>query len=130
MLPITGKFLILGLLGMVWVALSRYAMRVEAGEPFHLATYQRDRRKARFYYLSIWAGLTAAFVSFTCLEAVASVSFDSPAEREWVFNLLRGLGLWGLVIIAMVWSQVGQRVSHINSDGKALLPTPEKLDKK
>ena len=130
MLPTTGKFLILGLLGMVWVALNRHALRVEAGKPFHLATYQRDRRKARFYYLSIWIGLMAAFTSFTCLEAVGGVTFDSLSEREWISSLLRGLGLWGLVIVGMVWSQVGQRVSQINSDGQSLLPAPERLDKK
>ena len=130
MLPITGKFLILGLFGMFWVALCRRALRVEADKPFHLATYQRDRRKARFYYLSTWIGLGAAFTSFTCLEAVGGVTFDSPYQRDWVFSLLRGLGLWGLVIVGMVWSQVGQRVTQINSDGKSLLPAPEQMDKK
>lgn len=130
MLPTTGKFLILGLLGIVWLALSRHTMRVEAGKPFHLAAHHRDRRKARFYYLSIWIGLMAAFTSFTCLEAAGGVTFDSQSQREWAMSLLRGLGLWGLVIVGMVWSQVGQRVSLINSDGKSLMRAPENLDKK
>ncbi len=130
MLPTTGKFLILGLFGLCWVALCRHAMRVESDKPFHLATYQRDRRKARFYYLSTWIGLGAAFVSFTCLEAASGVCFDSSYQRDMIFSLLRGLGLWGLVIVGMVWSQVGQRVTQINSDGKSLLPAPENLDKK
>ena len=70
------------------------------------------------------------FLSLTSLEAVAGAAFDTPAQRALVSSLLYGVGLWGLIVTAMVWSQVGARVSQPNSDGMALTPTPEQHTKK
>jgi hypothetical protein len=106
-------------------------MRLNDGwEPYHLAAYRRDRRKARFYYVSVWVGLAAAFLSLIAVETLAGVTFDTTNMRNWVLGILRGIGLWGLLIIAMVWSQVGQRVSQPNSDGTSLLPLPEEKQNK
>lgn len=125
MLPMTGKFLLLGLLGMGWILFHRRVTRLNEAQPFHVAAHERDCRKARFYYQSVWVGLVSAFISFLSLEALAQVTFDSSLEREWVLSIVRGVGLWGLIIAALVWSQVGMRVSRPNSDGQSLTTLPD-----
>ncbi|HZP82207.1 MAG TPA: hypothetical protein VFB21_11265 [Chthonomonadaceae bacterium] len=123
--PITVKFVVMGLLGLIWLAACHQVMRLDSSQPFHVAAYRRDRRKARFYFLSVWIGLGLAFVSFLCLEALAGMTFETRALRDWALGVTRGIGLFGLVIAGLVWSQVGQRASEPNSDGQSLLPTPE-----
>src|SRR5688572_24193585 len=123
------KFGTLGLLGLAYLLLSKRIMRVDPHQPFHVAAYQRDRRKARFYSTSVWVGLAATFLSFITLEALAGVRFDTNTIREAVLNVLYGVGLWGLMIIALVWSQLGQRVALPGSDGKSIQPLPEEKKK-
>lgn len=123
--PMAGKFLIVTLFGVVWLQQFHRANRLVGNIPYHLAAYQRDQRKARFYYQSMWLSIGATLLSFLALEALGGAIFDSSRQREWVLSVLRGLGLWGLMIIAMVWSQVGIRASQPNSDGKSLLPQQE-----
>jgi hypothetical protein len=129
--PLTGKFLILTLLGASWLFLFQRVNRLAGNVPYHVASYERDRRKARFYYQSMWLSIGATLLSFLALEALAKALFDSTLQREWVFSILRGLGLWGLLTIAMIWSQVGIRASQPNSDGQSLLPhsDPTKKEK-
>ncbi|HZO88417.1 MAG TPA: hypothetical protein VFB38_08760 [Chthonomonadaceae bacterium] len=126
--PTTVKFLVMGLLSIGWLAYYRRDMRLEDSQPFHVAADRRDRRKARFYFLSVWSGLAAAFLSFLCLEALASVPFESAVTRDWVLGSIRGVGFFGLIIAGFAWSQVGLRVSQPNSDDKSLLPLPEPPD--
>jgi hypothetical protein len=120
-----GKFWILGVLSTVWLMISHVALRLDSNKSFHLATFERDKRKAKFYFFSMWTGLGAAGLSFLGQEALYGTAFDSSLTRDWVFHVLRGVGLWGLMIIGLVWSQVGQRVSQLNSDGKSLTPYEE-----
>jgi hypothetical protein len=130
---LTVMFLTLGVLGgMHYLLLSKRVMRVDEEQPFHVAAYQRDRRKARFYFLSVWVGLAAAFLSFMTLDALAGISSGSMFGRDesvlaphWITNILRGVGLWGLMTIALVWTQVGQRVAQPGSDGKSLQTLPD-----
>ena len=124
-LPIAVKFGALGLLSAGWLAMHRQANVLAQNKAYHLAAYQRDQRKARFYFRSVWIGLIAAFLCFGSLEALTGVSFDSPQAREFAFGLVRGLGLWGLLIVGAVWARVGQRASLPNSDGMALTPVPD-----
>jgi hypothetical protein len=126
--PITVKFLVMGLLTTVWLAVCRKVMRLDSAQPFHLASYHRDRRKARFYFLSVWAGLGLALLSFLCLEALAGETFETSLMRDWVLGVTRGIGLFGLVIAAFVWSQIGQRASQTNSDGASLQPLPDEKE--
>ncbi len=116
----------LTVLGMLWLLQFHRVSRLAGNIPYHVASYERDRRKARFYYHSMWLCIGVALLSFLALEALAGVMFDTSQQREWVFNILRGLGLWGLATIAMIWSQVGIRASEPNSDGQSLLPSPFK----
>jgi len=74
----------------------------------------------------MWLSIGVALLSFLALEVLASVMFDTSQQREWVFSIVRGLGLWGLATVAMIWSQVGIRASEPNSDGQSLLPSPYK----
>ncbi len=119
------EFSLLGLLGAGWLLLSRYVMRLDAGQSFHLAANQRDRRKARFYFLSVNVGLTLALMSFLALDALSRMAFDSLTTQAWTLGVVRGVGLWGLIMTALVWTQVGQRVSQLNSDGKSRTPRAE-----
>ena len=124
-LPIAVKFGALGLLSVGWLTLHRQVNILAQDKAYHVAAYQRDRRKARFYFRSVWIGLIAAFLCFGSLEALAGVSFDSPQMREFALGVVRGLGLWGLLVAGAVWARVGQRVSLPNSDGMALIPLPD-----
>lgn len=124
-LPIAMKFGVLGLLSTAWLALHRQVNVLATDKAYHLAAYQRDQRKARFYFRSVWVGLIAAFLCFGCLEALAGVAFESPQMRESTFALVRGLGLWGLLIAGAVWARVGQRASMPNSDGMSLTQLPD-----
>lgn len=126
--PMTAKLLALSLLSAFWLALFQNAKRLDANQPFHAAAYQRDRRKAQFYGNSVWVGLAAAFLSLLCLDALASVSFDTNALRETVLGILRIVGVWGLLVVGIVWSQVGQRASQPNADGQSLTPIPNERE--
>lgn len=125
-LPPAGKFLVLAFLGAFWLIQFRRISRLAGNVPYHVASYERDKRKARFYYHSMWLCIGVALLSFLALEALSGVIFDGAVQREWVFSVLRGLGLWGLATVAMIWSQVGIRASEPNSDGQSLLPSPFK----
>lgn len=120
-----GKFWILGVLSAVWLAISHIALRLDSNKSFHLAAFERDKRKAKFYFFSMWTGLGAAALSFLGQEALYGTAFASALTRDWVYHVLHGVGLWGLMITGLVWSQVGQRVSAFNSDGKSLTPFEE-----
>ncbi len=120
-----GKFWVMGFLSAVWLMISHAMLRLDPFKSFHLAAFERDQRKAKFYFFSMWTGLVVAALSFLGQEALYGTEFDSALTRDWVFHVLRGVGLWGLMIIGLVWSQVGQRVSQVNSDGKALTPFEE-----
>ncbi|MCX6379032.1 MAG: hypothetical protein NT023_06080 [Armatimonadetes bacterium] len=126
LLPPTGKFLVLTFLGVLWLLQFRRVSRLVGNIPYHVASYERDKRKAHFYYQSMWLSIGVALLSFLALEVLASVMFDTSQQREWVFSIVRGLGLWGLATVAMIWSQVGIRASEPNSDGQSLLPSPYK----
>ena len=141
-MPTTIKFLTLGLLSVFWLAMHQQVNRIDNGEIYHLAAYHRDRRKAKFYFRSVWVGLIAAFVGFGCLEVLvssgmsplsgregASSMFDSAAIRDGAIGILRGTGLWGLLVVGMVWSRIGIRASQTNTDGDSLLPFFEKKKK-
>ncbi|MCS6776515.1 MAG: hypothetical protein RMJ43_04445 [Chloroherpetonaceae bacterium] len=117
---LTVKLTILGLMGTIYLLLNRQVMRITPDQPFHVALHQRDLRRARFYQRSVWVGLAAAFLSFITLEALSGLRFHSIMTRDLVRNTLHGVGLWGLMIVALVWSQVGQRIVTILSETQSL----------
>jgi hypothetical protein len=127
--PMAVTFLVLSLLAMGWLTVRERIMRLNHNLSFHVSTYQRDRRKARFYALSVWIGIIAAFVGMFSLDFVASSTIEPPALRQGILGLAYGIGLWGLLIVAMVWSQVAHRVAQPNSDGKSLIPAQEEKAK-
>src|SRR5438067_1873976 len=124
-MPAVVKFATLGSLSMVWLAIHQRIMQLDARLVYHLAAIHRDRRKAAFYFRSVWVGLIAAFISLGFQEAVAQMSFDSAATRELLLGALRGVGLWGLLIVGMVWVRIGLRASQPNLDGDSLTPFGE-----
>ncbi len=121
-LPTVVKFATLGMLGVVWLVIHQQIMQLDARLVYHLAALHRDRRKAAFYFRSVWVGLIAAFISLGCQEALGQVSFESTATRELMLGVVRGLGLWGLLIVGMVWVRIGLRASLPNLDGDSLTP--------
>lgn len=125
--PMTVQYLVLGAFSAVWLGMYRLAnaLSQRGDEPFHVAADKRDRRKARFYYNSVWLGLGMGFLSFLCLQALANSAFETLSTRDAVLGVVRGLGLWGLLIVGAVWSQVGQRVGLPNSDGTSLQASSE-----
>jgi hypothetical protein len=124
-LPTVVKFATLGMLSVVWLAIHQRIMQLDTRLVYHLAAIHRDRRKAAFYFRSVWVGLIAAFISLGCQEALAQIAFDSTATRDLMLGALRGLGLWGLLIVGMVWVRIGLRASQPNLDGDSLTPFGE-----
>ena len=51
------SLIVLSLFAMVWMAIRERVTRLDARLPYHLAAYQQDRRKGRFYFRSVWTGL-------------------------------------------------------------------------
>lgn len=119
------KFGTLGILAAVWLAMHQRIMQLNARLVYHLAAIDRDRRKATFYFRSVWVGLVAAFISLGCQEALGQISFDSAATRDIMLGIIRGLGLWGILIVGMVWVRIGMRASQPNLDGDSLTPFGE-----
>ena len=130
MLPNVAKLLVLGTLSITWLTLHQHALRLEPAQVYHLAAHHRDRRKAQFYFRSVWIGLIAAFVSFSALEAVSNFAFDSTAFKDGTLGVLRGLGIWGLLVVGMVWIRIGSRASQINLDGESLTGRRDERDDK
>ncbi len=128
MLPNAAKLLVLGSLSIAWLTLHQRALRLEPAQVYHLASQDRDKRKAQFYFRSVWAGLLAAFIAFGALEVSSNYSFDTIMAREGTLGVLRGIGIWGLLVIVMVWTRIGSRASQINLDGQSLTPYREDLD--
>ena len=128
MLPNVAKLIVLGTLSVTWLTLHQYALRLETAQVYHLAAHHRDKRKAVFYFRSVWVGLIAALIAFGAIEVASNYSFDSSALREGTFGVLRGLGIWGLLVVGMVWSRIGLRASHINLDGDSLTRMRDERD--
>jgi len=122
--PPAGKIFTLVALGSLWLLMFSRVSRLAPAAPFHVAAYSRDRIKAKFYYRSIWAALAAALVSLLALETLSYVAFDSTMQREWILSVIRGLGLWGVMTIAMIWSQIGKRAAQIDLEGRTPTPLP------
>jgi len=119
---------VLSFLMIIWMGLRERTVKVDRSMPYHLGTYQADRRKARFYFLSGWTGLAAAFLGMVTMQVIAGTSFDRSAPRQTVLGISYGVGIWGLLIVGLVWSQVGRRVNEPNSDGNSLQPVPNDRD--
>jgi len=128
--PMAITFLVLSLLAMGWLGVRERIMRLNHDLPFHVSAYQRDRRKSRFYVQSVWTGLAAAFLGLITLDFVGGSAVDPLALRQGILGVAYGVGLWGVLIIGMVWSQVAQRVAQVNSDGQSLIPLPEETRNK
>src|SRR5579862_9486852 len=124
MSPILIELVVLCFLGACWLAFHARVTSTLSGDVYHVAVDKRDSLRARFYYISVWVGIIAVFLSARSLEALSSATFDSTTQRSWVLGSLRGMEMWGLLVVGAVWSRVGQRVSRPNSDGTSLLPMP------
>src|SRR5437868_15428367 len=115
-LPTVVKFATLGILSVVWLAIHQRIMQLDARLVYHLAAIHRDRRKAAFYFRSVWVGLIASCISLGCQEALAQANLDSAATRELLLGAVRGLGLRGLLVVGMVWVGIGIRGSQTHPD--------------
>jgi hypothetical protein len=124
------SLLVLSLFAMAWMAVRERVTRRDGTKPYHIGLYQQDRRKGRFYYQSVWMGLAAAFVALACLQVVANTLMAASNARNVILGAAYGLGLWGLLIVGLVWTQIGHRSIEFNSDGKALTPLPQEMEQK
>jgi hypothetical protein len=120
-MSIVIELIVLSLLSISWLAFHGHVASPLSADVYHVAADKRDLNKSRFYFVSVWIGLIAAFLSARSLEALSAASFDSSTQRSWVMGSLRGLEMWGLLIVGAVWLRVGQRVTKPNSDGASLI---------
>ena len=111
-------------LSILWLSLHGRVVRLPNNDVYHVSAAKQAENKARFYYLSVWTALIAAFLTSRTLEALDAVSFSTPAQRIWATGVLRGCELWSLLVMGGVWGLVGKRVSKPNSDGRSLLSVP------
>ena len=128
MMPIIIELCVLSFLCACWLTFHGKVTTALTQDVFHVALDKRDARKAKFYFMSVWVGVISAFLSARSLEAFSTAVFDSPAERMWVLGTFRGTEMWGLLVVAAVWTRVGIRVCRPNSDGQSLLPVKSPLD--
>ena len=124
------SLIVLSLFAMAWMAVRERVTRRDGTKPYHIGLYQQDRRKGRFYYQSVWTGLAAAFVALACLQVVANTLMAGSNTRNVILGAAYGVGLWGLMIVGLVWSQIGHRAIEFNSDGKSLTPLPQDMEQK
>lgn len=104
--------LVLGALSIIWLAAYQNATMLDGGAAFHVAADLRDHRRARYYFISMWMGISAGFVSIVGASALSTVAFDNGSERDLLLAGLHALGIWGIVVAALVWTQVGRRATH------------------
>ncbi len=123
--PMTVTILIMSVLGAGWLAVRERVARLDLQQVYHVASYEQDQRKARFYFRTVWAGLFAGAVSVVALNLFASLPFHPSQTHNVLIGASYGLGLWGLLVIGLVWTQVGKRVSQPNSDGRSPLRQSE-----
>ena len=126
--PIAISLMVLSIFAMTWIALRERAARLDGNLPYHVGSFQQDRRKGRFYFLSVWFGLIVAFLAFAVLTLVATSLLIVSNTRNILLGISYGAGLGALLIIALVWSQIGQRTLEFNSDGKSLIPIPQERE--
>jgi len=126
--PIAISLTVLSLFAMTWMALREQAMRLDGNLPYHVSSYQQDRRKGRFYFFSVWFGLVVAFLSLALLTLIASTVMNVSNARNALLGIGYGAGLGAILIIAMVWGQIGHRTLEFNSDGRSLIPLPQEKE--
>lgn len=128
-LPNVVKIATLLILSLIWLTVHKRVLLLESNKLYHVAIYQRSRRQEVFYSRSVWVGLSAAFLSMIFIELLSDVFFDSDMVRDWTFGLLRGLGIWGLTIIGLVWLRVALRNGKTDPDEPSLFSMREKNQK-
>ncbi len=130
--PMVYTIVLLSSLGLAWLLLREKVAKLDAGIAYHVAAAQRDQRKARFYGQSVWVAIAASSVGLIVTSVLATVGGKTTPISQMCAGLAYGLGLWGLMVISSVWSQVGKRVSLSNSDGKSLIPqnAPSRRDER
>ena len=124
------SLIVLSLFAMAWMAMRERVTRRDGTKPYHIGLYQQDRRKGLFYYRSVWTGLIASFVALACLQVIANTLMAASNTRNFISGTAYGLGIWGLLIVGLVWSQIGHRAIEFNSDGKSLTPLPHEKETK
>ncbi len=120
--PMVYTIVLLSSLGMAWLVLREKVAKLDAGIAYHVAAAQRDQRKARFYGQSVWIAIAASSLGLIVTSVIATSGGKSTPTSQMCVGLAYGLGLWGLMVISSVWSQVGKRASLTNADGKSLIP--------
>jgi hypothetical protein len=123
--PLAVKYGVMGIVCGIWLATYKGMLQWRSEQMFHVAEYQRHRRKSRFYMLSVWIGLALALAGLIGAEAIPVFPIAPAALREMILAVVRGLGLCGLLIVAAVWSQVGRRVLDSDPDDQSVRPLPE-----
>ena len=106
------SILLFTLLSASWLAVAGRMGRFELNMPYHVALDRRDRRRSKFYQQSIWSGLGISFLSLMSIDAIATAEFDSRSERIIALGIAKILALWGLMVVAVVWAQVGAHASQ------------------
>ena len=106
------SILLFTLLSASWLAVAGRLGRFEMNMPYHVALDRRDRRRSKFYYQSVWSGLGVSFLSLMSIDAIANAEFDSRAERLVALSIAKILALWGLMVVGVVWAQVGAHASQ------------------
>lgn len=120
--PMVYTIVLLSSLGMAWLVLREKVAKLDADIAYHVAAAQRDQRKARFYGQSVWFAIMATALGLIVTSVIATSGGKATPISQMCAGSAYGLGLWGLMVMSSVWSQVGKRASMSNSDGKSLIP--------
>lgn len=115
--PLLYAVLVLSLLSGAWLTLRERAIRAEPAAIYHVGLSRRSDRRAKFYIRSVWAGLICTFISLASLTQVAELPGMEASWHQVFLGVCYGAGLWGLMVIALVWAHIGKRLSDIDFDG-------------
>ena len=69
------------------------------------------------------SGLGVAFLSIMSMDTIASMEFATRSERNIVMSIAKLLAVWGMMVVAAVWAQVGQHATQSVTDGRTPIHT-------
>lgn len=124
--PFACSMVVLTMLFTIWGMMREKVSRVDHALAYHVGLYQRDRRRARFYFWSVWLALLVTFASLFCISQMAELTSPQPQWQRYVLGGLYGVGLWGLSVVALIWLAIGKRASELTFDTQS--PVPIKME--
>ncbi|CCW34422.1 hypothetical protein [Chthonomonas calidirosea] len=116
--PFACSMTVLSVLSVLWGVVREWVCRIDYHLVYHVGVDQRNKRRARFYFWSVWVALCTTLISLACIARVVDWEIPHEPWQPYLLGILYGLGLWGLTIVALIWLSIGKRASELTLDGE------------